>query len=453
MTTTITKTNDALISSGVFTKEATEARSARLNEPAWLADKRRVAWAVFEETPLPTLSDEPWRRTSLRKVPWNKFKLDVTPSMARAEKLADLPDNIRNLFDEDREASGRMLIVNGQILYYEVDPAVTEQGVIFTDLQTAAKEHADLVEPHLMAKCVPPSDSKFAAMNAALWENGAFIYVPREVEVEHPFHTIILLDGQGVTSIHRSLIVTELYGNVTYIEENTSSRDEDLGLNVGVVEIIAEEGAHVRYVDVQKLGRQVYNFNTKRSLGAEDSNMVWDVGEFGGALTKTFIDSQLIGDGSNIECNGVYFIDGNQHLDIDTLMQHTGYATSGDLLIHGALKDKSRANFIGMIKIDPSGQLTNSYLKNQNLLLDKTARADSMPQLEIDANDVRASHAATISKVEEEYIFYLMSRGIPRPVAVQMIVEGFFSTIFDRMRNERIKEKLMATVMRKIVGE
>ncbi len=187
-------------------------------------------------------------------------------------------------------------------------------------------------------------------------------------------------------------------------------------------------------------------------MGGEDSTVIWDVGEFGSALTKTFIDSQLVGDGSNMECNGVYFLDGKQHVDIDSMMRHTGYATSGDLLIHGALRDKARAIFIGMIKIDPTGQLTNSYLKNQNLLLDKTARADSIPSLEIDANDVRASHAATISKVEEEYIFYLQSRGIPRNIAIQMIVEGFFSTVFDRMGNERVKEKLLATVTRKMAS-
>ncbi len=452
MTTTITNTDDVLIQTGIFTKEAAEFRSAKLNEPQWLAEKRRAGWTVFEETPMPTLSDEPWRRTSLKKVKWNKFALDVAPSLARVDKLADLPEDIRHMFDEDRAAAGRMLIVNGQIIYQELDPAVAELGVIYTDLQTAAREHTDLVQPHLMNKGVPPSDSKFAALNAALWENGTFIYVPKEVEIEHPFHTIVMLDGEGATSIHRTLIVADVYANVNYIEENASYSRDNLGLNVGVVEIIAEEGAHVRYADVQQLGSNVYNFNTKRSLGGEDSTVIWDVGEFGSALTKTFIDSQLVGDGSNMECNGVYFLDGKQHVDIDSMMRHTGYATSGDLLIHGALRDKARAIFIGMIKIDPTGQLTNSYLKNQNLLLDKTARADSIPSLEIDANDVRASHAATISKVEEEYIFYLQSRGIPRNIAIQMIVEGFFSTVFDRMGNERVKEKLLATVTRKMAS-
>ena len=446
---TMTK-SDVMIKTGTFTREAMEARLANLNEPAWLAEKRRVAWSIFEDTPMPSLSDESWRRTNLRKVPWKQFVLDVAPSIGKADTLADLPPAIRTLFDPDRPAAGRMLIINGQVLYHEVDAAVIEQGVVYTDLQTAAQTHSELVQAHLMAECVPPADSKFAALNAALWENGTFIYVPQEVEVEHPFHTIILLEGEGATSVHRALIIGDVYAKVDYIEENASLNEADVGLNVGVVEIIAQEGAQIRYVDIQQLGHNVYNFNTKRSLNSADSNVVWDLGEFGSRLTKTFIDGQLRGDGANMDCNGVYFLDDQQHLDLDTLMQHTGYATSGDLLIHGALKDTARAVFIGMIRIDPSGQLTNSYLKNQNLLLDKTARADSMPSLEIDANDVRASHAATISKVEEEYIFYLQSRGIPRNIAIQMVVEGFFSTIFDRMGNERVQEKLMAAVTRKM---
>jgi Fe-S cluster assembly protein SufD len=201
------------------------------------------------------------------------------------------------------------------------------------------------------------------------------------------------------------------------------------------------------------LGHKAYNFNTKRALCYDDSDVIWDIGELGSALTKTFIDSQLIGDGANTECNGVYFLDGKQHIDLDTMMQHTGYSTSGDLLLHGALKDKARSVFIGMIKIDPNGQLTNSYLKNQNLLLSNTSRADSVPSLEIDANDVRASHAATVSQVEEEYIFYLQSRGIPRETAIQMIVEGFFSTVFNRMGNERVRARLMEAVTRKMVDQ
>ncbi|MEM7028454.1 MAG: hypothetical protein AAF629_02590, partial [Chloroflexota bacterium] len=155
MTTTMVKSNDALIRAGVFTKEASEAIAIRSGEPDWLVAKRRAAWSVFEETPMPSLSDEPWRRTSLKRIKWNKFSLDTPSSIAQASKLADLPENIRTMFDADRDAAGRMLIVNGQVLYHEMDADVAEKGVIFSDLQSAAKAYADLVEPHLMGECVP----------------------------------------------------------------------------------------------------------------------------------------------------------------------------------------------------------------------------------------------------------------------------------------------------------
>ncbi len=444
--TTIEKTNEATI----FSKERFEVFAAAQNDPRWLADKRAAAWSVFEDTPMPTTHDEPWRRTSLKRIHWRDFSLDVAPSLARVNAVTDLPKSLQHLLDADKEAAGRLLFANGQLLYAELDPAVAAQGVIFTDLFSAARDHADIVQTHLMGKAVPPSDSKFAALNAALWTNGVFLYVPKNVVIEQPFQVAITLNGAGATSVHRTLIVAEEAAQVDYIEEAASINDAELGLAVGMVEIIAQANASVRYADVQQWGHNVCNFNTKRALAHEDSNVYWDLGELGSQLTKTFIDTELIGDGANTECNGVYFLDEKQHVDLDTMMRHSAYSTSGDLLLHGALKGTARAIFIGMIKIDPAGQLTNSYLKNRNLLLDDTARADSIPALEIDANDVRASHATTISQVEDEYVFYLQSRGIPRGTAVRMIVEGFFETVFARMGNERVRDRLMTAVAEKM---
>lgn len=434
----------------ILTKEAFSALATALNEPVWLAEKRRIAWSLFEETPMPTTADEPWRRTDLKKIKWDKFLPDIESTVASATTLSALPQPIRDLLDERRQASGRLVLVNGQLKYFELAEEVAAQGVIFTDLQTAVRRYPELVSPHLMTDCVPPSDGKFAALNAALWQNGVFLYIPPEAKVIKPFETAFLLDGEGATGIHRTLIVAEDYSLVDYIEQTASLNQAQTGLNVGVTEIVARTGAQVRYAEVQLLGQKVYNFNTKRALGGPESVISWDLGELGSALTKTFIDSQLIGNAAKTQCNGIYFLDGKQHVDIDTMMRHTGYATTGDLLIHGALKDKARSVFLGMIQIDPSGQLTDSYLKNQNLLLSETARVDSIPALQIDANDVKASHAATISQVEEEYIFYLQSRGIPRKIAVHMIVEGFFSTVLSRMGNERVKTRLMDAVVEKM---
>lgn len=447
---TTRKSSDKLLESGAFSRTDVETLSAKLNEPQWLKEKRNTAWTVFEETPMPSSSDEDWRRTDLRKVKWEKFHLAKSASVAATGKMDELPDDIRDAIEEGYAAAGRIVVINGQVVYYELDPALAEQGVIFTDLSTAVIQHGDLVEKYLGAEAVPPSNSKFAALNSALWEGGVFLYLPKEIEIEEPFQAAFVLEGEGTTILPRTLIVAEQFANATYIEENISHGEHGQALNVGVTEIYSAPGAQVRHVDVQRWGEDVYNFNVKRSVGQNDSIVIWETGQLGGRLTKTYYDSLLPGNGAMMEFNGVYFMQGKQHLDVDTLMHHIGLATGGDLLLHGAVKDKSRSVFTGLIKIDPTGQQTNSYLKNENLILNPSARTDSIPSLEIDANDVRASHGATISKIDEEYIFYLMSRGISRNTAVRMVVEGFFHKVFDRMYNERVREKLFNAVSAKI---
>jgi len=415
-----------------------------------MREKRQVAWTVFEETPMPSSSDEDWRRTSLRKIKWDRFKPAQRSSLSQVQSLAELPAEVRDAIEEEYDAAGRIVIANGQVIYHQVEPTLAEQGVIFTDLSTAIEKHPELVQKYLGTEAVPPSNSKFAALNSALWQGGVFLYLPPEVEVDEPFQAALILDGEGSVIMPRTLIVGERFATATYIEECISLGEHGQALNGGVVEIYADDSAQLRYVDVQRWGQDVYNFNVKRSVGQNDSNVIWETGQFGGRLTKSYFDSLLRGNGANMEFNGVYFIEDKQHLDVDTLMHHIGIATGGDLLLHGAAKDKSRSVFTGLIKIDPTGQQTNSYLKNENLILDRSARADSIPSLEIEANDVRASHGATIGKIDEEYIFYLMSRGISRSTAVRMVVEGFFHKVFDRMYNERVREKVFKAVSDKI---
>ena len=336
------------------------------------------------------------------------------------------------------------------MVYHELNPALAEQGVIFTDLSTAIAKHPELVEKYLGTEAVPPSNSKFAALNSAMWQGGVFLYLPKDVEVQEPFQAAYVLAGEGSAIFPRTLLVADRFAAATYIEENISFDEHGQALNTGVTEIYTGPGAQIRHVDVQRWGEDVYNFNIKRSVGQNDSVVIWETGQLGGRLTKTYYDSLLPGNGAMMEFNGVYFMQGKQHLDIDSLIHHIGVATNGDLLYHGAVKGKSRSIFTGLIKIDPTAQQTNSYLKNENLILDTTARTDSIPSLEIDANDVRASHGATTSKIDEEYIFYLMSRGIRRNTAVRMVVEGFFHKVFDRMYNERVREKLFNAVSAKI---
>jgi len=452
--TTLTKPKDALLEAGLFSQADIETLSAKLNEPEWMKAKRQEAWSIFEEIPVPTTSDEAWRRTSLRKIKWPKFHLNggssFVASNGTSPTLADFPEDVQYSLDVGREAAGRLVIANNRVVFHELDPVVAEQGVIFTDLSTAVSQHPELVQKYLGSEAVPPSNGKFAALNSTLWQAGVFLYVPKNVEIDEPFQVAFVLEGEGNVSLPRTLIVAEQSASVNYIEESISHGDHGQALNVGVVEVYANDDAQVRYVDVQRWGEDVYNFNIKRSVGQNDSFVIWETGQLGGRLTKTYYDSLMPGNGASMEFNGVYFLEGKQHLDVDCLIHHTGLATNGDLLLHGAVKDKSRSVFTGLIKIDKTAQQTNSYLKNENVMLDPTARADSIPSLEIDANDVRASHAATIGKIVEEYVFYLMSRGIPRNTAVRMVVEGFFYKVFDRMYNERVREKLFNAVSAKI---
>ncbi|MCB0214400.1 MAG: Fe-S cluster assembly protein SufD, partial [Anaerolineae bacterium] len=430
-----TKRKDALLDSSLFSRSDVDMLSKQLKEAEWLREMRQTAWTVFEETPMPTTSDEAWRRTDIKKVKWGKFALNGVTSVQSTQSLTELPSEVQSALEGDYPASGRLVIANNQVVYVEINENVAQEGVIFTDLSTAMAEYPELVQKYLATEAVPPSNSKFAALNSALWQAGVFLYVPKGVEVEEPFQVAYVLEGEGSVSLPRTLIVGEQSSSATIIEESISLGEHGQGLNVGVVEIYANPDSQIRYVDVQRWGEDVYNFNVKRSVGQNDSNVIWETGQVGGRLTKTFFDSLLPGNGASMEFNGVYFMEGKQHLDTDCLIRHTGLYTNGDLLLHGALKDKGRSVFTGLIKIDASAQQTNSYLKNENLLLDDTARADSIPSLEIDANDVRASHGATIGKIVEEYVFYLMSRGIPRNTAVRMVVEGFFYKVFDRMYN------------------
>ena len=444
------------ITTGAFTRDAVAALAARLNEPAWMTEKRQVAWSVFEETPMPTTHDEHWRRTDFSALQWNQLRLSVESSLKPVAKLADLPRYLRTALDAGQAAAGRLALVNGQVVYHELDEAVAKQGVIFTDLTTAARQHPDLVQAYFMTECVAPSDSKFTALHGAFWQGGVFLYVPKDVQIAQPFQVVIGLEGEGAAIFPHTLVVAERLASVTYIEETVSlnrGRPLDRGgqaFNDGVVEIIAGEGAQIHYTEVQGWGDNVFNFNTKRAVHRPDSMVAWEMGQLGGRLTKTFVDNILTGNGSSTEFNGVYFVGDQQHVDLDTLTQHVGVGTGADLLLKGAARDQARAVFQGMVKIERSGQQTNAYLKNDNLLLSNHARADSIPGLQIDANDVRASHGATVGRIDEEYIFYLQSRGIPRSTAVRMIVEGFFSSVFDRMSQERVRNKLAAAVKVKI---
>lgn len=431
-----------------FTQQTVEAISERLSEPDWLRQKRLDAWNVAEATPIPTLQDEPWRRTDLARVDWEK-----TPNLNGANPNASIDDVPAELYAPliGEEQGGLLVFSDGQLVLEEVSADLAAEGVIFEPLSKAWINHRELLEEHFMTNGVPVEDGKFAALHGALWTHGVFLYVPKNKVIDLPVHSVEYVTGTETTSTH-ILAVVEEGSSITFLHEcNSPTLDEPL-LHMGVTELFCGDNANFRYVALQNWGDNVVNFGHQRGRVGKHGNLDWVASEMGTEFEKVFMTLELDDNDSFGRISGLYFGDGTQHIDLDTQQNHNTNAlrTTSDLLFKGALKDTSRSVWQGMILVEPGAQQTDGFQANRNLILERTARADSIPGLEIQADDVACTHAATIGKVDEEVIFYLMARGIPRHEAVKMIVQGFFDPIMERIPYEEVRQRLDTDIVAKL---
>jgi len=445
------KLAEPAVVSDLFSRDTVAALSAQLDEPDWLRQKRMLAWSLFGQMPMPSYKDDHWRRTDIRALDWRRLIMPSLVPGSETRQGADVGETVfQGVAAGTGEVSGRLGFVNGRLQLSALDKGLARQGVIFTDLLTAAREYPELVKKYFMTKAVLPGSAKFVAQHGAFWDNGAFLYVPKGVEIENPFHLLTGMRGENTALFPHTLVVADSFAKVSLVEEYFSLDKGSQAFNNGVVEVIAGDGAKVTYIDLQQWGSHVFNFNTRRATLQPDSSVTWQTGQLGGKVSKTFVDNVLTGNGSTSRLHGIYLVNDQQHLDLDTLTHHVGLGTIGDLLVKGAAADKARAVFQGMIRIAPGAQHTDSYLKNDNLLLSSEARVDTIPGLEIDANDVRASHGATVSRTDEDQVFYLQTRGIPRRAAIRQITEGFFASVYDRIEFGWVREKLASAVAAKI---
>ena len=431
-----------------FSRRAAEELSLRRGEPDWVRELRLSAWDTYESIPMPKRTDEEWRRTDIRRVPIDKVQ-PFTELKSKVSSQSELSSDIQSLIPTDVEISGMNVQVDSSVVFTSVEDSVKSQGVIFSDLPTALQEHPDLVKKYLFG-AVPVDDNKFAALNAAFWSGGTFLYVPEGVHIEVPFRSILRNQTPGASVFSRTLIVAEEEASVVLVDHWNSAEGEDLSLSCNVVEVHAEEAAQVRYIQLQDWGRNMWSFNTQKGNCGQDAQLNFLNVALGAKFSRSNISGMLNGAGSLAEMLGIYFADETQHIDHLTRQEHVSpYATS-DLLIKGALKDRSRTVYSGLIKVHPHAQRTDAYQSNRNLVLSRNARADTIPNLEIGANDVRCTHGATVSQVEEEYIFYLMSRGINRTEAVKLIVDGFFDEVIERVPVDEVQEFVRQAIARKI---
>jgi Fe-S cluster assembly protein SufD len=424
-----------------FSIEAVHALSDARNEPGWVRDQRVAAWEIFNALPMPARSDEEWRRTDLRRLKLDRFApvLTASPRVTSLQQLSTGSDAAHSLqFGDAGQRSGIVVIQNGNVAYTEISEGAASRGVIFTDLETAIREHPDKVRASFMNEAVPPTFGKFEALHAAFWQSGAFLYVPQGVAIEHPFRAFAMDTDTGQATFTHSVAVVEESAEAFLVDAFQSETRDDPTFTSAVVELILRDNAKLRYVQVQDWGRHVWNFMTERSVLGRDAELKSLQVTLGSKFTKNSIGSHLRGENALAEMLGIFFADGDQFFD-----HHTWQ-------FKGALKERARSVYSGLIKVFEGAQRTDAYQQNRNLVLSREARADTIPNLEIGANDVRCTHGATVSQVEEEHLFYLESRGIPRSEAQKLIVEGFFRPVIDRIPVEEIQGFLEGAIAAKV---
>src|SRR5215211_2340418 len=427
--------------------ETIKALSAFKDEPSWLTERRLEAWRTFEEKPMPTLRDEAWRYTDISDVSIEDF-VPFAPSPDVGQE-GDLPDAVQQLIKEGEENSALLVQHNSETTFVRIDAGLARKGVVFTDLHTALKKHEDLLREHLFG-LVPEDYDKFAALSAAAFSGGSFLYVPRGVDVEVPIQSYRWLDVAG-SIMPRTLLIVEEGATVTYIDEYASVDGEEPAFSNGAVELFVGQGANVHYVSLQNWERNVLHFNTIRSSAGRDAVINSLVVSLGSQLSRTNIEAGLAAPGSDSEMLGLYFADSSQVLDHHTLQDHIAPNAHSDLLYKGALRDESLAVFSGLIRVEPGAQKTDAYQTNRNLILGTDdAMAVSLPRLEIQADDVKCSHGSTTGQVDDVELFYIMSRGIPRREAEKLVVFGFFGEVTSRIPLKGLKTKLDRAIEDKI---
>jgi Fe-S cluster assembly protein SufD len=402
------------------------AGSLAAAEPDWLAERRRHAWDVYEATPMPTTRMEEWRYTEVAELaldevrPADPSEATSAPAALRAELAA-------------RSASGTVLQVDAAIVEVGLDEAAAARGVVLSDLRRAALEHGALVSEHLGVRGVPPEFGKFAALNGALWTAGVLLYVPAGVKLARPIRVVRWLSRDGIATFPRTLVIAGPGSELALVEEFVSPDFDAPALSCGAVELLAGAGSRVVHVAVQRWGSGVRHISMQRSIASRDASLDTLVVNLGGSVARVDMAASLEGPGARSDMLGLYFGRGDQHFDHNTRQDHIAPLASSDLLYKGALYDRAHAVFRGIIKVHKGAQRTDAYQTNRNLLLSEEARADSLPNLEIEADDVRCSHGATVGQLDEEEIFYLLSRGLRRRDAERLVVFGFFADVLDRL--------------------
>ena len=366
----------------------------------------------YEALPLPSTKDEHWRFTDLAGFDPDEYDPGVSGSDAR-------PDSMLKL-----DTAGTAFVSEAGVEIVEA-PA----GVTFAPL-----------EDHELLGALVGAEDKFTAQNAALWKHGLLVHVPKRVQLERPLYVRFTSSAPGGASFWRLLVVAEEESRFSLIEEEVSESPDLPAYTNVAAELFVGQAARLEYISIQNLSLETWHFASHRARVDRDAELDWVAGGFGSKKGKIRIENDLAGPGATSRVTGAYFADGSQHLDYDTFQEHAAPHTTSDFAFKGALRDSATAVWRGMIRVEPDAQKTNAYQENRNLILSQQAHADSIPGLEILANDVRCTHGATSSPVNRDELFYCMARGLSRAEAERLIVRGFFQDVLDRIELEPVRD-------------
>lgn len=410
-------------------------------EPQWMTEARRAAFEIYQSLLETDLDPEEFKRLDLRGFNAAKYRPALVASQA---------EEVSALLSDKTEFGGTIAHVDGHVTGSRLSAELAATGVLFGDLQSLMESHRELLEPYFLKKAVRVDADRFAAWHAAFWTGGTLLYVPRNVEVSLPLHSLIAHRQDGIADFSHTLIILEDGARATLLEETTSVTPETAGLHVGCVELIVGRNACLRYVQLQNWNQKTWHFAHQAGNVDANASLQWTVVGLGSRVAHIHQDINLDGRASTAEVNGVTFASDRQKISYYTQQHHRQQGTHSDLLYREVLRDDSRVIWRGMIKVDKVAQQTDGYQRSDALMLSETARCDSIPGLEIEADDVRCTHGATTGQVDREQIFYCMSRGMTRKEAMHMIVEGFFQTVYDRIPIEVVRETLSRTVQSKL---
>jgi Fe-S cluster assembly protein SufD len=440
--TTVQMTEKTKTTTPAVSVEQIRQVAGKHNEPDWLIKQRLQAWDIYLEAPMPDRVRHLWRYTDPEQ-----FLLATDNIIGPdCETEDDIGRDMEKIFEHKHHAA-ELICQNGCIVLRQVNPELEKKGVIITDLHTAAREHPKLVEPYL-GKEVHPGHGKFEALNSALWQSGLFVYIPRGLVIEKPIHLVTTGNGHPEFLGTRLLVVVDENAQATIVDESTGNPPAPMAVN-GVVELKLNQAANVQYVNIQRWKENVKTHVTQRANVERDAKLFSVWAGLGSGVVKSDIGARLVGKGAESRLQGMVFARNKQHFDYHTVHDHRSGESYSDLDMKVVLRDKARSVYTGLIRIDKNARICEAYQENRNLLLNDNTRADTIPELEILNDEVKCSHGATIGPIDEDMVFYLAARGIPRDEAVRMIVAGFVEPTLAAMP-EDLRERLQESVMNRL---